>query len=608
MNSDVEEIKNRLNIVDILGEYIRLDKAGTNYKARCPFHNEKSPSFMVSEEKQIWHCFGCQKGGDIFGFVMEMEGLEFKEALKLLADKAGVELKRYDGKSEVNKNRIFEILEITTKFYEYQLWEGPGKVKILSYLRERGLKDETIRDFRLGYAPKGWENILKFLTSRGYAVEEIFRSGLLVEKNKESLQTTNYKLQTTKYYDRFRERIMFPVADTNGKVVGFSARVTPGQDESQAKYINTPETEVYHKSKVLYGIDRAKSEIKQKNGVLLVEGNLDVLAASQAGIKNVVAVSGTALTSDHLGVIKRYANKVEMCFDMDNAGEAATKKSMKLCFEKDVQARVVELPSGKDVAELAKTNPEAMKKSIAVATEAMEYFFQKNLTKHDQKEVEGKNKITDEILEMIGNLTNEITKSHWLKKLAEIVEVKESILTDMLKKANIKSTITNTSGGSVKSEETFSSKTKKETLVQEIIGLMLVNRNIWKKAFNEEKENPVFQKEALLNFMLVNGEKFDFDLDNLRAGISQEENKKRVEKIFFEKKYQFDLNNNIEEIIVDNPESEFTKILEEIKREDKRLELEKIQHDLRLAEERKDKEAVLFLRQEASRILGEINT
>jgi len=607
MNSDVEEIKNRLNIVDILGEYIRLDKAGTNFKARCPFHNEKSPSFMVSEEKQIWHCFGCQKGGDIFGFVMEMEGLEFKEALKLLADKAGVELKRYDGKSEVNKNRIFEILELVTKFYEYQLWEGPGKIKILNYLHERGLKDETIKEFRLGYAPKGWENILNFLISRGYAAEEIKRAGLLVEKNKENLKTTNQKLQTNRFYDRFRERIMFPVADTNGKIVGFSARVTPGQDESQAKYINTPETEVYHKSKVLYGIDKAKSEIKQKNNVFLVEGNLDVLAASQAGIKNTVAVSGTALTADHLGVIKRYTNKVRMCFDMDSAGEAATKKSMKLCFEKDINTEVVELPSGKDVAELAQSNPEAMKKSIEKAYEAMEYFFQKNLSKHNKEEVEGKNKITNEILEMIGNLTNEITKSHWLKKLAEILNVKENILTDMLKKANIKDRIISTSGGSVKSEETFSPKSKKETLVQEIIGLMLVYENVWKKAFAYEKENPVFRQDTLLNFMLENGEKFNFNLDNLLANISQDENKKRVEKIFFEKKYRFDLNNNIEEILINNPEEEFKKTLEEVKKEEKRLELEKIQHDLKLAEDKKDKEAIIFLRQEANRISGEIN-
>lgn len=599
MNSDVEEIKNRLNIVDILGQYIRLEKAGTNFKARCPFHNEKSPSFMVSEEKQIWHCFGCQKGGDIFGFVMEMEGLEFKEALKLLAEKAGVELKRYDGKTEINKNRIFEILELTTKFYEYQLWEGPGKIKILNYLRDRGIKNETIKEFRLGYAPKGWENIFKFLISRGYDAKEIERAGLIIKsENKKS---------KSDFYDRFRERIMFPIADTNGKVVGFSARVAPGQDESQAKYINTPETEVYHKSKILYGIDKAKSEIKQKNNVLLVEGNLDVIAASQAGIKNVVAVSGTALTEDHLGIIKRYTNKVKMCFDKDNAGESATKKSMKLCFRKDINAQIVDLPSGKDVAELAKSEPEIVKKAVENPKEAMEYFFEKKLSQNNKDEAEGKRNIAEETLDMIKNLSNEITQSHWIKKIAQALEIKESILTDMLKKTSIKDRISNTSGGSVKSEETFSPKSKIETLTQEIIGLVLVYKNIWKKTFEEEKENPVFQKDSLLKFILENGQKLNFNFDNLSGSDLSEEDKKRAEKIFFEKKYRFDLNNNIEEIIIEKPEEEFKQTLIEIKKEEKKLELEKIEHDLKSAEERKDKEAVMFLRQEAAKISQEIN-
>lgn len=599
MNSDVEEIKNRLNIVDILGQYIRLEKAGTNFKARCPFHNEKSPSFMVSEEKQIWHCFGCQKGGDIFGFVMEMEGLEFKEALKLLAEKAGVELKRYDGKTETNKNRIFEILELTTKFYEYQLWEGPGKIKILNYLRDRGIKNETIKEFRLGYAPKGWENIFKFLISRGYDAKEIERAGLIIKsENKKS---------KSDFYDRFRERIMFPIADTNGKVVGFSARVAPGQDESQAKYINTPETEVYHKSKILYGIDKAKSEIKQKNNVLLVEGNLDVIAASQAGIKNVVAVSGTALTEDHLGIIKRYTNKVKMCFDKDNAGESATKKSMKLCFRKDINAQIVDLPSGKDVAELAKSEPEIVKKAVENPKEAMEYFFEKKLSQNNKDEAEGKRNIAEETLDMIKNLSNEITQSHWIKKIAQALEIKESILTDMLKKTSIKDRISNTSRGSVKSEETFSPKSKIETLTQEIIGLVLVYKNIWKKTFEEEKENPVFQKDSLLKFILENGQKLNFNFDNLSGSDLSEEDKKRAEKIFFEKKYRFDLNNNIEEIIIEKPEEEFKQTLIEIKKEEKKLELEKIEHDLKSAEERKDKEAVMFLRQEAAKISQEIN-
>ena len=312
MNSDIEEIKSRLNIADIIGEYIRLDKAGANYRARCPFHNEKTPSFMVSAEKQIWHCFGCQKGGDIFGFVMEIEGLDFKETLKLLAEKAGVALKKTDFKAESKKTRTLEILELATKFYETQLWSGAGKIKILNYLKDRGLQKESIKEFRLGYAPAGWRNILTFLIGRGYSAQEIEKTGLLVKKDNGD------------FYDRFRDRIIFPIADPMGKVVGFSARVAPGGDESQAKYVNTPESEVYHKSKALYGIDKAKGEIKSKNFALLVEGNMDVVAAAQAGIKNTVAVSGTALTPDQINIVKRYTNNLKMFFDMDKAGEEAT--------------------------------------------------------------------------------------------------------------------------------------------------------------------------------------------------------------------------------------------------------------------------------------------
>src|SRR3989339_173899 len=344
MNNDIEEIKSKLNIVDILGEYIRLDKAGANWRALCPFHNEKSPSFMVNEEKQFWHCFGCQKSGDIFAFVMEMEGLEFREALKTLAEKAGVKLQGYSPQKAKEKNRIGEILELATKFYEVQLWKGEGKEKILPYLRERGLKDETIREFRLGYAPRGWRNAIQFLTGRGYKIEEIAKAGLLVEK-KDAYRDSNLRIHSNsrihesheedirrfedsrtfadsnRFYDRFRDRVMFPIADYSGRVVGYSARVAPGADESQAQYVNTPETEVYHKSKILYGIDKARMEIKQRDWALLVEGNMDVIAASQAGIRNVIAVSGTALTEDQVNIIKRYTKNIKMFFDMDSAGQ-----------------------------------------------------------------------------------------------------------------------------------------------------------------------------------------------------------------------------------------------------------------------------------------------
>jgi DNA primase len=255
---------------------------------------------------------------------------------------------------------------------------------------------------------------------------------------------------------------------------------------------------------------------------------------------------------------------------------------------------------------LAKDNPELVKKAVDNSREAMEYFFEKKLSENDKNRIEGKNKIGDEVLEMIASLSNEIAKSHWLKKLAQVLEIKESILTDMLKKVSIRSTI-NTSGGSVKSEETFSPKSKKETLTQEIIGFMLVYENIWKKAFTEKKEELFLLKNNLLDFMLKNGENLGFSFDNLLKSLESVEDKARVDKIFFEKKYRFGLNNNIEEIIIENPENEFEKILAEIKKEEKKEELEKIQQDLRLAEEREDREATIFLRQEASRILGEIN-
>lgn len=596
MNSDVEEIKSRLNIVDVLSEYIRLEKAGTNFKARCPFHNEKSPSFMVSEDKQIWHCFGCGKGGDIFGFVMEMEGLEFREALILLAEKAGVPIRKFNVKEEGQRNRVLEILELATKFYECQLWEGPGKNKILNYLRERGLKDETIKDFRLGYAPDGWEFMLKFLTSRKYEIGEIERSGLLVksEKNK------------TGFYDRFRDRIMFPIADTGGKIVGFSARVAPGGDESQAKYVNTPETEVYHKSRVLFGLDKAKGEIKKTGYAFLVEGNLDVIAASQAGLKNVIAVSGTAMTPDHLTIIKRYADDLRMCFDMDQAGEMATRKSLKLCFEKGMNVKVVELPSGKDAADLAKSDPVALKNSVDKARNAMEYLLGKSLSRHDKKQVEGKKKIAQDILEMMAFLSSELEKGHWIKKLAEELDTEESVLTDMLKKAKIRDRIKPTSDNGL-AAESFSVQDKLEILIQDLLGLMLVYGSVWRNVVFRQKEKPLALENELWQVLLQKGEELDFSFEKLIASLENRELAAEAEKLFLEKKYRFDLNNNIEEIELNDPLAEMEKHLEGIKKEIGKRELEKIEKDLQAAEANKDEEAVKFLRGEVNRISQEIS-
>ena len=595
MNSDLEEIKNRLNVVDVLGEYIRLEKTGTNYRALCPFHNEKSPSFMVSEEKQIWHCFGCQKGGDIFSFVMEMEGLEFREALKLLAEKAGVKLANFNPQKAEQKNRTMEILELATKWYEHQLWSGPGKIKILNYLHERGLSNETIKEFRLGYAPRGWRNILTFLAERGFKPEEIMKTGLLVKRE-----------GGADHYDRFRGRIMFPIADYSGKIVGYSARVAPGQDESQAKYVNTPETEVYHKSKILYGIDKAKGEMKQKDFVLMVEGNMDVIAAHQAGIKNTVAVSGTALTDEQLNIVKRYAPKIKMFFDMDSAGEQATKKSLRLCFSKDIAVEVVALAHGKDAADLARENPEELRRAVDSSQNAMGYILGKALSRHDKKKVEDKKNIAENVLEMIHHLGSAIEKSHWIKKLGEELETSESALTDMLKKVTLKDRIG-------KREEMQDQKMgvtdrkKADIIKDEIIGLMLVYPEVWKHAEKNTKDRLDLLEDSLIKFMLENGLGVKFDFDELmKLKQIDPETRARAEKLFLQKKFRLGINNNIEEIIVDNPQKEFDSCLQEMEKENRKERLSKITRDLKIAEEKKDKKTAEFLRQEFSKISQEL--
>lgn len=595
MSTDLEEIKNRLNIVDVLGGYLRLDKAGANYRALCPFHNEKSPSFMINEEKQIWHCFGCQKGGDIFSFVMEIEGMEFYDALKFLAERAGVELTKSAPGVVEKKSRISEILELATKFYEIQLWKGAGKSKIINYLEERGLDDKSIKEFRLGYAPKGWRNVLDFLIKRGYEPAEILKTGLLVEKIRDR--------NNLDYYDRFRDRIIFPICDYSGKVLGYSARVAPGGDESQAKYVNSPETEVYHKSKALYGIDKAKTEIKKKDFVLLVEGNMDVIASYKAGIKNVVAVSGTALTPTQLDILKRYTKNIKMLFDMDTAGEAATRKSIKLCFAKNIAVQIVELPFGKDAADVVKNNPQELLVAVEKAKSAMEYLFDKAFSYYDKNKIEDKKKISETLLEMIVELTSEIEKSYWIKKIANELDVSEGVLTDELKKVRIGERIPAKVQTQVDELAQVADRQKIDILLEELAGLMFILPSTWKDLVAKKEFYDYFFRDNLLKLMLEQGEKFSFDFSKFSGGVDREIGL-RAENLFFRKKFRLGLNNTLEEVLSDESQKEVEVVLEEIQKEIKKNKLTKVEKDLKLAEKRGDKIAIKFLREEFEKILS----
>lgn len=532
MSQEIDSIKSKLNVVDLIGEYVRLQKAGNNWKACCPFHNEKTPSFSVSEEKQFWHCFGCGKGGDVFAFLMEIEGLNFREALENLAQRTGVELPKYAGQKSISseeKNMVWEILETATIFYEKQLWDGIGKEKNLSYLKERGLTENTIHEFRLGYAPDGWRNILQFLTSRGYQVKDILKTGLIIQKDEKSENVDNF-------YDRFRDRIMFPIANPLGKVVGYSARVAPGGDETQAKYINTPETEIYNKSSILYGIDKAKMITKEKDWILLVEGNMDVVASNQAQIKNVVAVSGTALTLEQLNIIKRYTKNIKMFFDMDEAGQKAAKRSAQLAFEKELNVSIVAISSGKDAADIVRENPKNFLEAIEKSCPAMEYFINQSFTNKNTSDIGDKKKIIEELSGLVNSFSNKMEKEYWINQLAEKLDVTENILVTEFNKREYsysnkreENNIPNDLGNSKLEYDKI-----KDIQIQ-LMGIFISDDNIWKEAVTkyEQEVEQFFDNQKVLEVIITKGKEVNFNFEKLLEGLEDTRQKNFLRELYF---------------------------------------------------------------------------
>lgn len=595
MNSAAQDIKDRINIVDLIGEYVRTQKAGANWKALCPFHHEKSPSFMINEEKQIWHCFGCGKGGDAFGFLMEIEGIDFKEALKILAEKTGVELPRFSRSQPEfvdDKKKTLEILELAVKFYEKQLWDGMGKDKILDYLRERGLNDQAIRDFRLGYAPNGWDNLLKFLMNRGYSTNDIAKTGLLVAKN---------EARGNGFYDRFRDRITFPVMDVMGKAVGFSARVAPGGDESQAKYVNTPETSVYHKSKILYGLNMAKQEIKSQNSAIIVEGNMDVIASHQAGIKNTIAVSGTALTPEQVDILKRYASKIKMLFDMDGAGEKATQRSAEICFQKDINVSVITLPEGKDAAELVQKDPKKFIEASEKAAPIMEYFFQQFFRKYDGNKIEDKKIIAAELLNIIRNFGNAIEKNYWIRKLSQKLDVSENVLVDILKKTETRDV--RQPEENLKKEKV--SKKRIEVLLEKIAGLILNSKILWEKISNDTQEKYYFSENKKFLPIFEKGREVGYKFENLISSLENKEECDFLQKVYFDTKYSNTENGPMENDLSDS-EEQVEYCFNELKKEIGKDRLGVLLNDIRKAEENGDKEGKNLLINEFNKLSQEI--
>ena len=424
MDEVLSEIKSKIDIVDLISSYVKLKKSGRNYQALCPFHSEKTPSFMVSQDLQIFKCFGCQESGDIFSFIMKSEGMEFPSALKLLAERAGVKLKASvsDG-SQSRKEKLYKINSLAADFFHFILTSHKVGSAARGYLSSRGIAIDTVKAFALGYAPASWNSLSLFLLKKGYTASEIVEAGLSLPRKNAA--------KDCPIYDRFRSRLMFPLRDNLGRTLGFSGRDLSSQDEP--KYLNSPETPIFKKGSFLYGLNVTKQDIKKSDHALVVEGQFDLIVPFQAGFRNIVAALGTALTEAQLGLIARFTKRVTFIFDQDAAGLDATVRSARLSENLGFSVSSVTLPAdAKDPDEAVRENKEAFTKAVEESLPFYDYYL--NLLKKNLKsgDIRQKRSVAEKFLMELSLLQNPMTRSHYLSVLARAVSMEVKVLEEVM--------------------------------------------------------------------------------------------------------------------------------------------------------------------------------
>lgn len=412
----VEDIKQRLSIEDVVGEYVELKRAGRNWKGLSPFSSERSPSFMVSPEKQIWHDFSSGKGGNMFSFVMEMEGLDFRGALELLARKAGVDLDQYRGAQAgtrgKEKERLYELLELTTRFYQAQLKNSRDALTYV--LQKRQFTKETALEWRIGYSPNTGTALVDFLKAKKFKETEIKAAGLSAQRYRG-------------LGDMFRGRIMIPLADPQSRIIGFTARIL-ADDPNAPKYINTPQTVLYDKSRHVFGLHLAKEAIRKSKFVVVAEGNLDVISSHQAGVRQVVATAGTALTESHLKALSRFTNDIRLSFDADSAGLNATERSIPIASKANVSLSIITIPSGKDPDELIRQDVAVWNRIIAKPQYALDWLIDRYQTLLDITSAQGKREFSDVLLVVVRGLADQVEQEHYIEKIAGLIDVSRDAL------------------------------------------------------------------------------------------------------------------------------------------------------------------------------------
>jgi len=526
-DSPVELIKEKIDIVDFISGYINLSRAGKNWKGLCPFHKEKTPSFMVSPERQTWHCFGCNLGGDIFTFLMKYENLEFGEALRVLAEKAGVELKKISPQEYKYVGLLYELNELAKKFFISEL---ENNKKAFEYILSRGLKPETISDFEIGFAPNLNDGLSIHLINSGYSPDDIIRAGLAIKNEKGRI------------FDRFRGRIMFPIHNHLGKVVGFTGRILPEfEKEDVGKYINSPETPIFKKSKILYGFWKSKNFIREKNSAFLVEGQMDFLASWQAEIKNTVASSGTALTEDHLSALRKLTDKLIITFDNDDAGQEAGEKAIDMALKFDFDVKIVIFQDFKDPAEAALAGEKNLLNAIEKAMPAPLFYFQKYLKQEESNWSKDKLKNIQTVLHKLLNIESPVERNFWIKKLSEITSIDEKILIEEAQKLIKKVKIVSRVDSKENNNQIYSKKFSRwELLSQEFIIALLgkesLNPEIEEKKYLEPNYQKIFEllsrgvkksedpslDEIINLIMLKSGDYLILNLDEIKKELKKE--------------------------------------------------------------------------------------
>lgn len=473
MFSPVDQIKERLNIVDVVSMYVNLTPAGKNFKGKSPFKQERTPSFYVSPDKGLYHCFSTGKGGDMFTFVQEMEGLDFKGSLKVLADKAGVSLTNFNPKEKEEKDKLYDIMEDATKVFEDFLSKDK---EVLEYIKNRGIEEATIKDFRIGYVPLGWRGLYDKLKDK-YSDKDLALVGLV-------------KITEKGAYDTFRDRIMFPICDSSGRIIAFSGRIFK-DDGKSGKYVNSPDTPLFNKSDVLFAIDKAKNYIRKYNFTTIVEGQFDVISLHQAGFKNTVAVSGTALADsvvgkdkqvNNLGVIKRLSNNLVLAFDSDSAGVNAAKRSAHIAMSLGMDVKIVDITEGKDPADFLKDFGKEEWSKILKAAEHIIIFYVNKIKQNSKDEREVGRKIKEEVLPLVAELPSDIEKSFFIKKISEIANIPESYIVSDLKKIKLEY--------KKPAEENIQSENIKKDLIKEDV----LEKEVWGIYVNKDKSEEIKNK------------------------------------------------------------------------------------------------------------------